>query len=153
MAQAQPKDAKLGFIKFARAITYIAYAYCLVAAVFLFLGAFLLLFGANTDSGFVRFIYQGAENFLAPFRGIFPPHQVSDNGYFSTSAIFAVIVYLLVALCFHALINYITTKMVVHQQELNRAKAEIKQQKLASAQAAFRAGNSAKTQAAKPRPR
>ena len=56
--------------------------------------------------------------FLAPFRGIFPVRQISDTGYFSASALFAILMYLMLALGMHALINYLTMKMVKYQNDL-----------------------------------
>lgn len=121
MAQKSSADARLTVLKIARGLTYLVYAYAIVATVFLSIGAFLLLFGANTEVGFVEFIYRGAANFLEPFRGIFPPKQVSETGYFSTSAVFAIIMYLLAALAVSSLISYLSAKMVKHQKELDQA--------------------------------
>ena len=90
----------------------------IVAVVFLSIGFVLLLFGANPDVGFTQFIYKVAAEFLQPFRGIFPSHKVGETGYFSTSALFAIIIYMLVALAINALISYITAKMVKHENEL-----------------------------------
>lgn len=120
MAQAKNEsDSKLIFIKFSRVVTYLGYAYSLVASIFLALAFVMLLFGANNSTPFVNFIYKVAYEFMAPFRGIFPTHQVGETGYFSSSALFAIIIYLILALTLHALINYITAKMLQHQQELD----------------------------------
>lgn len=116
-------DTTLLFIKGARALTYIVYGYALVAASFLSVGFFLLLFSANQSTPFVKFVYDTAAIFLTPFRGIFPVRSVSDTGYFSASALFAIIMYLLLALGMNALINYVTMKMVKYQNELD---AEVK---------------------------
>ena len=119
----QPSDTKLLFIKTSRVLTYIVYAFSLTAIVFLTIGFFLLLFGANSDVGFTQFIYKVAAEFLQPFRGIFPAHQVFDTGYFSTSALFAIIMYMLLALGLHALIAYITEKMLETQAKLEKLQA------------------------------
>lgn len=119
---AQPKkasDSKLVFIKFSRVVTYLVYAYSLVASVFLAIGFVLLLFSANPATPFVKFIYKVAYEFLGPFRGIFPTHSVGETGYFSSAALFAIIMYLILAIALHALINYITAKMIKHQDELD----------------------------------
>lgn len=118
--QTKPSDTKLLFIKTARVLTYIVYAYALTAVAFLSVGFILLLFGANQDVGFTQFVYKVAAEFLQPFRGIFPAHSVSETGYFSTSALFAIIIYMLIALGIHALIAYITAKMLKHQNELEK---------------------------------
>ncbi|MGB4758736.1 MAG: hypothetical protein WBP26_01645 [Candidatus Saccharimonadales bacterium] len=116
---AQATDGKLMFIKASRVITYIGYGFAMVATVFLTIGFFMLLFGASTDAAFTRFIYRVAGEFLAPFRGIFPSHDVGETGYFSASALFAIVIYLFAALLLHALITYITAKQVKHQKELD----------------------------------
>lgn len=119
MAQQKPNDSKLIFIKFSRVVTYLVYAYSLIASVFLTLSFILLLFSANTGTPFVNFVYKVAYEFAAPFRGIFPTRPVGETGYFSSTALFAIIMYLVFALALHALINYITAKMVKHQKELD----------------------------------
>jgi uncharacterized protein YggT (Ycf19 family) len=114
----EPSDSTLVFIKGARGLTYAVYGYALIASAFLATGFFLLLFSANQSTPFVKFIYDTAAVFLAPFRGIFPVRSVSETGYFSASALFAILMYLMLALGMHALINYITMKMVAYQNKL-----------------------------------
>ncbi len=119
MAKSQePTDTQLIFTKIARIVTYAVYAYTIIATVFLSIGFVLLLFGANPDVAFTKFIYNVAAEFLAPFRGIFPAHKVSETGYFSTSALFAIIIYFVLAMALHALITYITSKIIKHETEL-----------------------------------
>lgn len=119
----KPKDGKLAFIKVARVMTYLVYAYAIIATVFLVLGFFLLLLGASTDSSFVRFVYHISAKFLEPFRGIFPGQQISDRSYFSAAGLFAIIIYGLGAMAIHAFINYLTYKMQMHQAELEEYRA------------------------------
>lgn len=107
------------FIYFAKAITILAYIFFCAAFVFLTIGFILLLFGANPDAGFVKFIYHFAAVFLQPFRGIFPGHHLSERSYFSASALFAVIIYGLGALAIHSIITYLTLKQTQHSEELN----------------------------------
>lgn len=114
----QPSDTTSIALKTARALTYIVYAYVLVAVTFLSIGSILLLFGANKDTGFTQFIYSVGVHFLAPFRGIFPGVKVGDSGYFSTSAVFAIIMYLFFAVLIKSLISYVTLKMVEHEATL-----------------------------------
>lgn len=128
MAQKQQvthRDTTLVFIKGSRYLTYFVYGYALTASAFLTTGFFLLLFSANTSTPFVKFVYETGSFFLTPFRGIFPVRSVSDTGYFSPSALFAIIMYLLLALGMHALINYITFKMVAYQSQLDKAEEEL----------------------------
>jgi uncharacterized protein YggT (Ycf19 family) len=124
----KPSDGTLSIIKVARAVTYLVYAFAIIAIVFLGLGFFLLLFGANTTVPFVQFVYNIAGEFLEPFRGIFPPHQVTDSGYFSAAGLFAIVMYSLGAAALHALINYVTLKQVTHENELVAAQKLQKEQ-------------------------
>jgi uncharacterized protein YggT (Ycf19 family) len=122
--QPKPTDNKMMFIKFSRGLSYFIYGVAITAAVFLSFGFFLLLFSANPSTGFVQFVYKVAAAFLEPFRGIFPPHQVSETGYFSSAALFAIIFYLFFAACMNALINYINLKMYKHSSELDKLQAD-----------------------------
>lgn len=116
--QIDKSDPTLIFIKGSRVLTYFVYAYALTASGFLATGFFLLLFGANASTPFVEFVYQTSSFFLTPFREIFPVRSISETSYFSASALFAIIMYLLLALGMHTLINYLTMKMVGFQKQL-----------------------------------
>lgn len=120
----KPSDGKLSFIKVTRALIYLVYFFAVTAIVFLVLGFFLLLFGANSDTAFVRFVYNIAIEFLQPFRGIFPPKQITETSYFSASALFAIIMYSFFAAALHGLISYITLKQANHENELIEAQKE-----------------------------
>ena len=111
----KPSDGKLSFIKVTRGIIYLVYFFAVTAIVFLVTGFFLLLFGANTDTAFVQFVYNIAVEFLQPFRGIFPPKQITETSYFSASALFAIIMYSFFAAALHGLISYITLKQANHE--------------------------------------
>lgn len=117
----KPTDSKLVFIKFGRGISYLVYAFTLVACIFLGLAFFLLIFGANIDTPFVQVIYNGASDFMQPFREIFPVKQFGSNSYFSPGILFAIIIYLLIAAGVNAFIAFITNKMYLHQAELEKA--------------------------------
>jgi uncharacterized protein YggT (Ycf19 family) len=108
------------YIKFAKLLTLLIYLFFIVATLFLIIGFFLLLFGANPDTPFVKFVYHFAALFLQPFRGIFPGHQISDRSYFSGAALFAITMYGIGALGLNSLITYITLKQTKHQQELDK---------------------------------
>lgn len=118
MANNKPSDSTLVFIKISRVITYVVYAYTLIASTFLSIAFVLQLFGANYNTPFVQFVYKAAYEFLQPFRGIFPSHQVSDTSYFNSSALFAIMMYLIIGAALHSLVTYITAKMVLHEQQL-----------------------------------
>ena len=119
MAKDKPSDTTLVFIKVSRVITYLVYAYTLIAMIFLGLAFVLELFSANYATPFVKFVYNGSYDFLQPFRGIFPGHNVGETGYFNSSALFAMLMYGLFAIALHALISYLTAKMAQHQTELD----------------------------------
>jgi hypothetical protein len=121
---AKESNTTLVFIKGARILTYLVYGYSLLASAFLGIGFFLLLFSANSTTPFVKFMYETCNVFIAPFRGIFPLKPVGETGYFSASALFAILMYLLFALALHALINYLTAKMVESQKKLDKSVAE-----------------------------
>lgn len=114
----KPSDGKLMFIKFAKVLTYLVYAYAIIAIVFLVLGFVLLLFGANASTPFVKFVYNIAAEFLQPFRDIFPGKPISDRGYFSAAGLFAIIIYSVAAMAIHSLITFITLKQSKHVKEL-----------------------------------
>ncbi len=116
----KPSDGTLIFIKFTRAASYIVYAFVIIAVLSLTFGFFLLLFGANSTTPFVEFVYRVASDFMQPFRGIFPTRPVGETGYFSASALFAIIVYLILGAGIQALISYINVKMLKHEQELEQ---------------------------------
>lgn len=121
--QQSPTDAKLVIIKISRGLSYFVYGYALVASAILGIAFFLLLFSANQSSPFVKFIYETGSAFLAPFRGIFPLKPVSETGYFSPSIVFAIIMYIVLALCMNGLIGYVTIKMLKHEEELAKLEA------------------------------
>lgn len=127
MAKKSNNDTTLVFVKGARVLTYFIYGYSLTASAFLGVGFFLLLFGANAATPFVDFVYNTARLFLAPFRGIFPAIPLNEAGsaYFSPSALFAIVMYLLFALALHSLINYLTYKMVESQKKLDKTESKL----------------------------
>lgn len=81
-----------------RTVINIIHGFALVAITLLTFRFVMLLAGASTTSSFVRFIYRTSDAVMAPFRGIFPP-QVSEDGvhYLDFSALFAIVVYALLA--------------------------------------------------------
>lgn len=133
-------------------MTYLVYAYVIIATVFLVLGFFLLLLGANPATDFVSFVYRIAAHFLEPFRGIFPSHQLSDSSYFSSAGLFAIIIYGIGAMAIHAFINYLTYKMQKHQLELEeyQERHEAAEQQRAQAK---RSSAPSTSQAKSPQPR
>jgi uncharacterized protein YggT (Ycf19 family) len=116
----QTSNSTLSFIKLTRGLVWLVYAYTVIAIVFLVLGFVLLLLGANADVPFVHFVYRIAAEFLQPFRGIFPPHQISDRSYFSAAGLFAIVMYSFFSVALHSLISYLTLKQAQYDKELER---------------------------------
>lgn len=110
---AQPTNNKEvpTILSIGKVLTYAMYALVIFAEIVLAFRVFLLAFSANPSSSFVNFIYRTSADFLEPFRGIFPPHTVGETGYLDVSALFAMIVYGLIAWGFSALIGYINDKI------------------------------------------
>lgn len=118
-------DNQMTVIKLVRGITYVVYGFTIIAVVSLTLAFFLLLFSANASTPFVKLIYQIAYDFGQPFRGIFPAHPIGETGYFSTTALFAIVMYLFFAAAINTLIGYINLKMAKHQQELEEIERKV----------------------------
>ena len=118
--QQHPNVSLLSFVRFTKALTFAVYSYVIIASVTLGFGFLMLLFGANQSASFTNFIYNLSVHFLAPFRGIFPVRKITDTAYFSTSALFAIIVYSVAAILLNSLITYIALKQVKAQDELDR---------------------------------
>jgi hypothetical protein len=125
-----------------RALSYLVYFYLIVVEIVLFIGFFLLLFGANPTAGFTQWAYRNLDRVMAPFRGIFTPIELGTTSAdvqatFDTSVLFAMIIYGIVALVFSALIGWLNGRLnQIHaaEDEIER-KAEIAAQQ-AAAQAA-----------------
>jgi uncharacterized protein YggT (Ycf19 family) len=101
-----------GLIRAARLLTYLVYAFVLVALTILAFGFVLLLFGANPDAQFAEWIYRSMERVMAPFRGLFEPVPLDGNSVLDPSILFAMIVYGLVGMLLHALIDWLTLRLV-----------------------------------------
>jgi uncharacterized protein YggT (Ycf19 family) len=109
MNTATTTTAPVTVARLARALTYLVYAFVLVALVMLLLG-FLLLFGANPDAPFAEWVYRGLTRVMAPFRGLFEPVQLDGRSVLDVSILFAMIVYGVAALLLRALIECLTDR-------------------------------------------
>ena len=98
--------------RIARALTYLVYAFVIVALVLLMLGFFLLLFGANPDASFAEWVHRGLRRVMAPFRGLFEEVPLDGRSVLDISILFAMLVYSIVALALHALIDWLTDRIV-----------------------------------------
>ncbi len=78
-------------------ITTITYFILAVLEVVLFLRLLFRLLGANTDNGFITFLYSLSHIFVGPFNGIFNDQTLGRAGVFEVSTIIAMLVYALIA--------------------------------------------------------
>lgn len=102
------QSTEIGLARVARGITYLVYAFVIIALVILVLGFFLLLFGANPQASFASWVYRGLDRVMAPFRGIFEPVKLNGKSVLDTSVLFAMIVYAIVGLALSGLIGWLT---------------------------------------------
>ena len=100
--------APIAVARIARALTYLVYAFVIVALIVLLLGFFLQLFGANPDAPFAEWLYRGLRRVMAPFRGLFEPVALDGRSVLDISILFAMLVYAIVGLALHALIDWLT---------------------------------------------
>jgi hypothetical protein len=121
-----------------RVISYLLYFYIIVVEIILFIGFFLLLFGANPSAEFTQWAYRNLDRVMEPFRGIFTPIELGTTGgnvesIFETSVLFAMIVYGILGLVISSLIGWLTGRLqyleaaeadALRQQELDRLAAE-----------------------------
>jgi uncharacterized protein YggT (Ycf19 family) len=103
----------------ARSLTYLVYAFVIIAMVLLLLGFFLLLFGANPHAPFAEWVYRGLVRVMAPFRGLFEPVRLDGRSVIDLSILFAMIVYALIGLFLHAVIEWLTARLDdMHRQAI-----------------------------------
>ena len=100
-----------------RTISYVVYFYILAVEAILFLGFFLLLLGANPSSSFVEWVYRSLDRAMKPFRGIFTPIELGTvsggevSSVFSTSIVFAMIVYAIIGLVVYSFIGWLAQRL------------------------------------------
>lgn len=110
-----------------RFVSFLVYLYVVAVEILLTLGFVLLLLGANPSSGFVEWVYRSMDRAMRPFRGIFAPIDIGTAGnnvpsVFETSVLFAMIVYAILALVLHALIEWLNSRLsrLDYEDELYR---------------------------------
>jgi len=79
-----------------------------IAEIFLVLRVLLRFFAANPNVSFVDWAYNSSSVLLEPFRGIFQTEVIGRNHVVDFTALFAMVVYGLVALAFLWLANWLT---------------------------------------------
>jgi len=107
-------------LKIGKVASYILYTWVSIGVIALSLRMFLLLVSANADTPFVRFVYGVSNDYLAPFRGIFPSHQVGETGYLDVAALFAIFVYVILGWLIDTLVNYVQQKIEINEHEKRR---------------------------------
>ncbi len=108
-----------GYLKISKIVIWFLYFYILLGIISLAFRTFLVLFGADRTAGFYKLVDGISSDYLQPFRGIFPPKPVSQTGYLDISALFAILVYLILLWGLHSLINYVQDKI-----DISRARQE-----------------------------
>lgn len=99
------------YLRISRILAYVMYAWVMFGIIVLLLRVFLLAFSANLSAPFAEFVYRTSNDYLQPFRGIFPPKALGETGYLDVAALFAIIVYLFVAWLFSSLVSYVQHKI------------------------------------------
>ena len=117
-------------VQVVRALTYLVYFYLIAVEVILFLGFFLLLFGANPSADFAAWAYRSLDRVMEPFRGIFTPIELgTTNGdvqaVFETSVLFAMIVYGIVCLILSSFIGWLSRRLGYYEAAEADAEAQV----------------------------
>jgi hypothetical protein len=111
-----PDPPKLWLLRAAKALVVFVYIVVLIDLVMLLLGFFLQLFGASTDAEFTRWVYRNVERIMEPFRGMFPSQAVSDQSVLDVSLLFAMIMYSIIGIAVHALVTWLTDRIVAQRR-------------------------------------
>ena len=114
--------------------TLIIYAILLAYSVIVGIAFVLQLLGANPSADFADWIYRAAANITEPFRGIFPTTQVTDRSTFNASLLFALMIYLIVAVLLHGVIDWLTRRIagIDRAEEQDRQMAALEAQREAT---------------------
>ncbi len=118
-----------GYLKASKIITYVFYFYIVIGIISLTVRIFLLLLNASTAAGFYQFVMRTSNQYLQPFRGLFPTAQTQNGGYLDVSALFAIVIYLFLLWGVKSLVNYIQNKIDITTARQEQELAEIKRQK------------------------
>jgi uncharacterized protein YggT (Ycf19 family) len=94
-----------------KAIVFVLYLVFLAYAVILGIAFFLRLFGANPSAEFADWIFRASTRIMEPFRGIFPTTQIGERSEFDASLLFAMVIYLVVAITLHGIVNWFTRRI------------------------------------------
>lgn len=110
--QILPEDSSLlKGLRVSRWVVWFVWAYVVFLIIILSLAFFLLLFNANPEASFVDWVYRSSERGMEPFRGIFPTETVGIGSVIDSSILFAVVVYSILGMVVHALVNFLDRKI------------------------------------------
>lgn len=116
--QPPPDPGSVTGLRFAKVLTWLLYAYFIIAVIVLVLAFFLQLFNASETASFTEWVYRNADRVMEPFRGIFPTKTAGNGSVIDFSVLFGIIIYGIVALLLHSLVEWLDYKI-----RLNRWKA------------------------------
>jgi uncharacterized protein YggT (Ycf19 family) len=123
--RSQPRDpATVTGLRFAKVLTWLVYAYFLLAVVILVLAFFLLLFNASTTADFTQWVYRSADRVMEPFRGIFPRERTESGSVIDFAVLFAIIVYGILAMALHGLVQWLERRIREERAKTYRLAAE-----------------------------
>ena len=103
------------FLRIARAVVWLFYAFALVNAALLATAFLLRLFGANPEAGFSEWVFRSTERSMRPFRGLFPDRALGDVSVLDMSLLFAALVYLVAAVVIDGLFRWLGHKLAAQQ--------------------------------------
>jgi uncharacterized protein YggT (Ycf19 family) len=114
-------------LKFAKVLSWLVYAYFVLAVIILVLEFFLLLFNASPDASFTEWVYRSADRVLEPFRGIFPSHTVDNGSVIDFAVLFAIIMYGILAMVLNAVVAFFDRKIHEERRKAWLAAQELEQ--------------------------
>lgn len=103
----EPESASVTGLRVAKVLTWVVYAYFVLAVVILTLDFFLLLFNANPTASFTEWVYRSADRVMEPFRGIFPAKAAGNGSILDFAVLFGIMVYGILALALHSLVGWL----------------------------------------------
>lgn len=138
-------------LRLGKIVTWVVYAYLVIAVVVLVLAFFLMLFNASTTAEFTEWVYRSAERVLQPFRGIFPTAELGEQGsVIDFAVLFAIIMYGIFAMLVSALVRWLDDKIDEHRLALAQRRYEARLQQAAQSQTPSRAQAQSAPQAQNP---
>jgi uncharacterized protein YggT (Ycf19 family) len=108
---AKDRPASVMLFRIGRVVVYLVYGLAVISVVILVIAFFLKLFAANPNAPFVDWIYRSTDRVMQPFRGIFPAVGTEGGSVLDVSLLFAMLMYGLLALAVHALVEWINRRL------------------------------------------